>query len=209
MGNETVKRPLRVGLTGGIGSGKSTVSDLFAEMGVPVIDADCIAHEVVQKGKPAYAAIIGLFGNGIVDENGDLNRNYLRQLIFEDKEKRRQLESIIHPLVRNEIDLRSGKAGYPYCIISIPLLFESGRQNSVDRILVIDAPESLQLERASARDGARREDIMKIIDAQTDRRQRVEQADDIITNDRDLAKLRKQVTTLHNKYLAMTANSLQ
>ena len=192
---------LKVGLTGGIGSGKTTVTDMFAELSVPIIDADRISRESVKKGKPAYDKIIASFGEDVVDGSGELRRDYLRNLIFNDEKLKKQLESIIHPIVRNQITEYVEKVNHPYCIISIPLLFESGLQRTVDRILVVDTPEDLQVSRACARDSAHPEDIMKIIRSQVDRKERLRQADDIILNDRDMDYLKAQVADLNEKYI--------
>lgn len=197
---------LKIGLTGGIGSGKTTVTDLFAELSVPIIDADRISRESVKKGEPAYDKILAVFGSDIIDETGELRRDYLRKLIFNDGKLKKQLESIIHPVVRNRILEYAGNVNHPYCIISIPLLFESGLQNTVDRILVVDAPEDLQVSRACARDSARPEDIMKIIRYQVDRKERLRQADDIIENNRDINHLRNKVAELNKKYINLANN---
>ena len=201
MGVQSLITPLRIGLTGGIGTGKTTVTDLFADLSVPVIDADKISHEVETKGQPGYKKIIEQFGSDIIDKNGDLRRDHLRKLIFNNPELKQQLESIIHPEVRKIIKERINKVRHPYCIISIPLLFESGLQKSVDRILVIDAPEKLQISRASSRDGVTTDDIRKIIRLQIDRGTRLQQADDIIVNDRDRKHLERQVEIMDRKYL--------
>ena len=135
-----IKPLLRIGLTGGIGSGKTTVSDMFIKLDVPVIDADKISHQVAQSGQPAYDAIVDEFGPDIIGEDGELRRDYLRTFVFNEETQRKRLEAIIHPLVHNEIEKKINCVKYPYCIISIPLLFETGLQNIVDRILVIDIP---------------------------------------------------------------------
>jgi len=200
-----VNRCLCIGLTGGIGSGKTSAADIFSGFGVPVIDADVIAHEVVQSGQPALQSIANAFGIEVIGEDGQLRRTYLRKLIFANLSARRKLEAIIHPLVYDEITRRTGLVEYPYCIISSPLLLESLSLHDIDRVLVIDLPESLQIERASKRDGLQAIDIKKIVDSQIGRQERLDAADDIIINDRDMSFLRTQIETLHKKYLETAA----
>lgn len=194
---------LKVGLTGGIGSGKTTVTDLFANLSVPIIDADCISRELQKKGQPAYDKILELFGKDVIDEAGELRRDYLRTLVFSNGELKKQLESVIHPVVRKRINESVNYVNHPYCIISIPLLIESGLQHTVDRILVVDAPEQLQISRSCARDSVRPEDIMKILRSQATQEERLRQADDVIINDRDINHLKEQVTKLNEKYLIL------
>lgn len=204
MGIEPLNSPLKIALTGGIGSGKTTVTDLFADLSVPIIDADRISRELEKKGQPVYEKIINLFGDNVLDESGELRRKYLRGLVFGNPELKKQLESIVHPAVRESIKEHVSNIRAPYCIISIPLLFESGLQNTVDRILVVDAPEEQQIDRASKRDDVQPDDIRKIIRNQIDRDTRLHQADDIIVNDRDVKHLKLQVERLHRKYMDQT-----
>lgn len=200
--------PLRIGLTGGIGSGKTTVSDLFRGLNVPVIDADVIAHDIVEKGKGAYNTIVKEFGDGILDIEGNINRDHLRKLIFENKDKKLLLESIIHPEVRNEISSRVSKVTEPYCIISIPLLVESGLQTAVDRILVIDVPVMIQKDRVRKRDRVDQESIEKIINSQASREERLKYADDVIKNDGDITSLTSVVEDLDIKYRDIAATNV-
>jgi dephospho-CoA kinase len=200
-----VKRPFCIGLTGGIGSGKSCATDVFSEFGVPVIDADSISHELVQPGQSALQAIVKSFGVEVLNSEGRLRRDYLRQVIFDDPESRKKLEAIIHPLVFKEITRRLDLVDFPYCVLSSPLLLESRSAYKVDRILVIDAPEELQVERASLRDKSKQAEIRKIIKAQASRQQRLAMADDVIVNDKDLSFLKEQLETLHKKYMKMAA----
>ncbi len=200
-----MSRPFCIGLTGGIGSGKSTATDIFSEFGVPIIDADAISHEVVQAGKPALEEIANIFGIDVIGEDGELRRSYLRKLIFDDSSARRKLESIIHPQVNSEISRCIKLVNYPYCIVSSPLLIESPSLHDIDRIVVLDVPESLQIERASRRDQSRKDEITKIINSQINRQDRLNAADDIIVNDKDLSFLRKQVESLHLKFLEAAA----
>lgn len=209
MGLDALTPSLKVGLTGGIGSGKTMVSNLFSDLGVPIIDADVIARELVRPGQPAYHEVIREFGEDIVDDQGELRRTVLRRIVFSEPGRKGRLEAILHPLVRNGIEQRASLANFTYCIISIPLLFETGGESSVDRVLVVDAPESIQLSRACARDGVSEDAVRKIMTAQATRAQRLAGADDIIYNDLDRENLRRQVNLLHDKYLVIASNSLQ
>ena len=204
MDNQPIKHSLRIGLTGGIGSGKTTVSELFIKLDVPVIDADKISHQITQSGQPAFSALINEFGPDIIGENGELRRDYLRNLVFKEESQRKRLEAITHPLIHNEIEKKINCVNYPYCIISIPLLIETRLETIVDRILVIDIAEQLQIIRTCKRDGVSQEDVERIMQSQIKRETRLQAADDVINNDKDTDKLQKQVITLHEKYLAMS-----
>lgn len=194
---------LRVGLTGGIGSGKSTAAALFAGHGVPVIDADEIARQLVVPGQTAYKQVLKTFGSGIVATNGKLDRDRLRHIVFADPEQRKRLEAILHPLVRREIQQQTQRLQTPYCIIVIPLLIEADQRDLVDRVLVIDTDETLQLQRVAARSQLTEEEIRKIIGAQLSRSERLRYADDVILNNTDLAELRASVDTFHERYLTL------
>ena len=194
---------LRVGLTGGIGSGKSTAAALFAGHGVPVIDADEIARQLVVPGQTAYKQVLKTFGSDVVDTGGKLDRNRLRHIVFADPEQRKRLEAILHPLVRREIQRQTQRLQTPYCIIVIPLLIEADQRDLVDRVLVIDTDETLQLQRVAARSQLTEEEIRKIIGAQLSRSERLRYADDVILNNTDLAELRASVDTFHERYLAL------
>jgi dephospho-CoA kinase len=195
---------LVIGLTGGIGSGKSTVADMFAQLGAPVIDADTISHELTRPGQEAYEEILRTFGHDLVTSHGQLDRSQLRTLIFNSPEKRKQLESILHPKIYAEIQLRIHNLESRYCIIVIPLLIETGGESMVDRVLVIDTPESLQRHRACQRDQASDTEINAILNSQASRAQRLQAADDVISNADNLDTLKSQVQTLHNTYLQLT-----
>jgi dephospho-CoA kinase len=197
---------LIIGLTGGIGSGKSTVSRLFADHGVPVIDADVIARELVQPGQAALESLIQEFGPEILDDQDQLDRTLMRELIFSDSSQRKRLEAILHPLIREEMHSRARSLDAPYCLMCIPLLIESRLEETVDRILIIDTPESLQIRRTLTRDGVDTAQVQAIIDTQVDRQTRLAAADDIIHNDSTMDSLRKQVDTLHQQYLEMSAH---
>ncbi|MCP4128204.1 MAG: dephospho-CoA kinase, partial [Gammaproteobacteria bacterium] len=177
---------LTIGLTGGIGSGKSTVSDIFQSLGVPVIDSDLIAREVVQPGEPGLKGIIQHFGTGILQPDGSLDRQRLRNLVFDDETARKHLEQILHPLIRQRSQQRMATLNTPYAILAIPLLVETGLADSVDRVLVVDCPESVQIERICSRDGINPDQAQAILAAQCSRKQRLEAADDIIDNDQSI-----------------------
>lgn len=194
---------LRVGLTGGIGSGKSTVARLFAEHGVPVIDADEIAHRLTGPGEPATRRILDSFGPGIATAEGAIDRKRLGRRIFASTEDRHRLEGILHPLIRQEIELATQVQSAPYCLIVIPLLVETRQRDLVDRVLVVDIEETQQVERVRSRDGRSEAEIRAIMDAQAGRGARRAIADDLVENNGSLASLRRQVDTLHSRYLEL------
>ncbi|WP_422126703.1 dephospho-CoA kinase [Thioalkalivibrio sulfidiphilus] len=198
---------LRIGLTGGIGSGKSAVSRLFAERGIPVIDADVIARELLAPDAPATQEVLDEFGDEIRDPmTGGLDRKALRRLVFANIQARHRLETLLHPKIRAEMNRQQTGLGSPYCIMSIPLLVESGLRETVDRVLVVDCPEALQVERTMSRDGISRDDALAILAAQASRAQRLALADDVIDNSGDLVALEAQVETLHRHYLELARN---
>lgn len=197
------KTPLRIGLTGGIASGKSTVADLFAAKGVPIIDTDAIAREVVEPGCPALAEIANEFGPGILDEEGRLRRRQLRDLVFKDDKRRQALESILHPRIREETEARAAAAGGAYQLIVVPLLAESPMKASMDRILVVDVSEQTQLERLLQRDAESELQARRMIAAQASREDRLAIADDIIDNGGTLDATAGQVDRLHRQYLEL------
>ncbi|MDO9423483.1 MAG: dephospho-CoA kinase [Methylobacter sp.] len=196
---------LKVGLTGGIGSGKSTVARIFSELNVPVLDADEIAHRLVEKGQPALAQIRQEFGPAILNPDGSLNRKNLRELVFSDLEQKQKLESILHPLIYKTLQAELEQLIAPYCIISIPLLFETGMAHLVGRILVIDCPVETQIERVKTRDRLTVARIQSIIDNQVSRAFRKAKADDLIDNSNADYRLAEQVKKLHNLYLSLSA----
>lgn len=197
---------LRIGLTGGIGSGKSTACKIFADLGVPVIDADTIAHQLSAPGQPAYVVIAREFGSRAVGADGELDRQYLRQRVFSDAKYRRLLEGILHPLIFDEIENRISLVRKCYCIICIPLLIETQAMKKVDRVLLIDAPQEEQIMRASKRDGTAPEAVIRIIGVQATREQRLATADDVIHNDGDLEHLQKQIVRLDQYYKSIMRN---
>lgn len=199
------RRPLRVGLTGGIGSGKTTVSRMFAELGVPVLDADEAAREVVAPGSPAWREIRDVFGPQVLTADGRIARERLRAIVFADAHRRRELEAITHPRILELLERRIRALCAPYCVLAIPLLAEGALADRVDRVLVVDAPEHLQIDRVTTRDGLTAAQVQAIMDTQASRRERLAIADDVITNDGDIEALRAQVGALHQRYLALAA----
>ena len=194
------KQTLVVGLTGGIGSGKTTVANGFSALGVPVIDADLLARELVEPGQTALDEIISTFGTEAVTADGQLDRDYMRQRIFSDPDQKSRLEAILHPKIRQRIRALLADIRTPYCIVVIPLLLETRQTDLVDRILVIDSPEKEQLKRVAARDGLSDNAIMAIIKSQIDRNTRLAAADDIIVNDQDVNELTGRILKLHRHY---------
>jgi len=197
--------PFRVALTGGIASGKSTVADRFAALGVPVIDTDLIARQVVEPGQPALAEVVAAFGPDVLDADGRLDRRRLREVIFEDATARRRLEAILHPAIRTEMERQSQAAGGSYQLLVIPLLTEGGRRDHVDRVLVVDVPEAVQVERLMGRDGVSREQAAAARGAPAPRAARLALADDVIANTAQAAELDARVAELHRRYLQLAA----
>lgn len=197
---------LVIGLTGGIGTGKTTVSDLFAELGVPVIDADLIARELTKPGQPAFLEITKHFPN-IVLSNGKLNRKKLRTIIFNDPKERSWLEGLLHPIIEQKIYHRISAIFHPYCIVVVPLLLEVDSYPFIDRILVIDSPPDLQIKRVLDRDNAAIKTTKAIIDAQIEREQRLARADDIIDNSGSLDELEQSVKNMHQFYWDLATSS--
>jgi dephospho-CoA kinase len=196
---------LKIGLTGGIGCGKTTVAKLFEQLKIPVIDADEIAHQLVAIGQPALMRIQEEFGSDVFKPDGSLNREQLRELIFSDPEKKQRLESILHPLVYQSMQAMLEQLISPYCIICIPLLFETNMTRFVDRILVVDCPVETQIERVRKRDNMTMERIQSIIGSQVSRTFRKAQANDLIDNSETDDRLAEEVKKLHNLYLSLSA----
>lgn len=190
-----------LGLTGGIGSGKSAASTWFETQGITVVDADIVAREVVEKGQPALQHIHAAFGDWVLLENGELNRRALREYIFKDPNARQMLEHITHPAIRQSIIHQLQSATTPYVVLVSPLLFETNQHELTDHTLLIDATEELQIQRASQRDGQSIEQIHKIIQAQMPRQQKQHLADDIVLNDGHLEHLYHHLKVLHQRYL--------
>ena len=197
---------LHIGLTGGIASGKSTVADLFVELGAGLVDTDAIAREVVEPGSRALDEIAASFGAEIIAADGTLDRRKMRTIVFADPAKRRRLEAIVHPLIRERALALAGTNPAPYVLLAVPLLIETGFAEIVDRVLVVDCPESLQIQRLMTRDGMSVDEATEMLAAQTDRDSRMKVADDCIDNSGDRATTKQQVEALHAQYLAMTHN---
>lgn len=204
---DSSRQPLRIGMTGGIGSGKSTAAALFKALDVPVLDADELTRELTEPGQPALETIRQTFGTAVIDADGRLSRRALRERVFTDDNQRRQLEAILHPLVYAELNRRTGALKTAYTIWVVPLLLETGASDKVDRVLVIDCPEELQLQRASQRDEQDKEAIRRIMAQQISRQQRLEQADDILVNDADSVSLEQQIQHLHKRYLKLAVQN--
>jgi dephospho-CoA kinase len=197
---------LRIGLTGGIASGKSTVEQRFTELGVSVINADDAARAVVERGRPGLAAVVERFGAGILTPEGELDRRELRSLIFSDAARRKELEAILHPLIRADMEQRSSQATGSYVVLSIPLLVEGNTRGRCDRILVVDADESLQLARLMSRDAVSEAEARATLAAQASRAARLAAADDVLVNSGTVAELRQAVDLLHRRYLELAAD---
>ncbi len=200
----SASRPLRIGLTGGIASGKTTVANFFADLGVPIIDTDVIARDVVAKGAPALAQIRADFGDSVFNEDGVLDRKAMRKLVFSDDSKRRQLEGILHPRIREAAVVQAQAVTDPYMIIVVPLLVGSPMKAFMDRALVVDCGENVQLRRLLARDTENEAQARRMIAAQTSREERLAIADDVLVNDTDLDQTRRQVGALHHRYLELS-----
>lgn len=195
---------LRVGLTGGIASGKTTVANLFAELGAGIVDTDRVAREVVDPGEPGLAAVREAFGPSVMSSSGQLDRRALRSVVFADPEKRRKLEAILHPLIRARTLEKLDQVEAPYALVVVPLLLETGFESLVDRVAVVDCPREMQLERLLLRDGIDPDEAESMLGAQMDRETRLARADDVIDNSGDLDATRERVRELHAQYAAHT-----
>ncbi|WP_226565748.1 dephospho-CoA kinase [Shewanella chilikensis] len=192
-----------IGLTGGIGSGKTTVANLFAEQGIVLVDADIIAREVVAKGSDGLKQIGDKFGPQMLTPEGTLNRAALREQIFHHPQDREWLNALLHPMIRTRMLERLEMAASPYVIMVVPLLFENGLDKLADRTLVVDISPKLQLQRTIERDMVSKEQVQSIINSQSDRQSRLDKADDVIDNQGEIDALQAQVLALHNKYLQL------
>jgi dephospho-CoA kinase len=198
-----VSAVFRVGLTGGIASGKSTAAKFFGALGVPILDSDQIARDVVEPGQPPLERLVARFGASILTPDGHLDRPALRDIVFSDPKARADLEALTHPAIGAAMEARSATAGGPYQILVIPLLVEKHLGSQVDRVLVVDCDEALQIRRLRARDGSTPAQAQAILDAQVSRSTRLKAADDVITNDADMSAVNQQVAVLHARYLEL------
>lgn len=201
-------RILRVGLTGGIASGKSTAAKFFGALGVPILDSDQLAREVVEPGQPSLERLVERFGTSILTADGYLDRPALRDIVFSDPRARADLEALTHPAIGAAMEARSAAAGGPYQVLVIPLLVEKNLKSHVDRVLVIDCEEALQLKRLRDRDGSPPAQAQAILAAQASRAARLKVADDVIRNDQDLSAVQRQVVALHERYLLLAQQLL-
>lgn len=198
---------LKIGLTGGIGCGKSTATKLFREWLVPVIDADSISHQLVEVGQPLLETLFNQFGHELKQDDGSLDRATLRQQVFADKTLRKQLEALMHPAIRQEMMAQANTLNSVYCILVIPLLIESGMQSQCDRILVVDCSHATQQRRVTSRPGLSIKQFQAIIKSQCSRHERLSKADDIIYNENDdMSAIKEQIQILHQRYLDLSKN---
>ena len=200
---------LKIALTGGIGSGKTTVSDYFRKLGVPVIDADEASHKITQAGEPAVQKISDAFGDSVVDCDGNLDRTALRNIVFGDPESRKLLESILHPEIRRRMNEAASRTQSPYCLFSIPLLIETDQHTSYDRILVVEASEDRRRSWIQARSDLTQSEITAILAAQVSDEQRRRAADDLLINDGGIDDLHARIERLHQTYLALSTAQKQ
>lgn len=198
-------RPLVIGVTGGIGAGKSAVCAAFERRGVPVIDTDQVAREVVMPGTAGLQAVVDAFGPDVLTAEGTMDRAAVRRLVFGNPENRIRLEAILHPLIRARVSEHLAGIRTPYCLLGIPLLVEGGNRAQVDRVLVVDCPESLQISRVMARDKLTDEEVRAIMKTQASRQERLARADDVVMNAGDLSAIESQVDELHASYLALAS----
>jgi dephospho-CoA kinase len=196
-----------VALTGGIASGKTLVSDEFARLGVPIIDTDVIAHQIVEPDQPALNAIVEEFGPDIIDASGELKRAALRKIIFSQPDARKKLESILHPRIRQEADKEIAEVEAKYCVLVIPLLVEHAAYPNINRILVVDVDSETQIHRLMARDGSSRVQAEQALASQAKREQRLKIADDVLDNSGTLELVRLEVARLNQKYIQLAKGS--
>jgi dephospho-CoA kinase len=198
--------PYKVGLTGGIGSGKSTVADAFANLGIATFSADVISHALSQKGRVAYQNIVEVFGTGILKPDGELDRKALGDIIFSDERQKSQLESILHPLIMQALHQQADAASTEYCVLDIPLLINTAERERVDRILVVQCEQQERIARIQKRNGWSLQKINRVINSQVSEQALIAAADDIIDNSGDVAAIRAQVARLHQEYLVFASH---
>ncbi|WP_087016587.1 dephospho-CoA kinase [Thaumasiovibrio subtropicus] len=196
---------LIIGLTGGIGSGKTTVANKFAEKGVPLVDADIVARQVVEPNSQGLTAIIKKFGSDLLLTDGSLNRGKLRELVFSNPDNKVWIDALLHPMIRKEMQRQLDAISSEYCLLVVPLLVENGLQSMTDRVLVVDVSAEQQQQRTRDRDGVSNDQVARIIALQASREERLSIADDVIDNSRNTADLDQQINTLHQKYLQLAA----
>ena len=200
-------RAFVVGVTGGIGSGKTTVCNEFSRRyNVPVLDADAVAREVVEPGQPALDEVVEAFGPSVLDLQGGLNRAYLKRIVFADESKRKLLENLLHPRIRRRIDSQVHAIREAYCLLCIPLLAEGNDNELIDRVLVVDCAQTLQIARVRERDNLTEQEVIAIMRTQASRETRLQIADDVIVNEGDATLLAKRVDELHNAYVELAAS---
>ena len=199
------KKPLVVAITGGIGSGKTTVANIFSDRyGIPVVDADIVAREVVEPGTPGLESVVDAFTTAVLDQDGQLNRRKLKSIIFANESERTTLERILHPAISREIRRQIFDIEAPYCILGIPLLKKTNDNlKIIDRILVVDCPKEVQIERVTTRDTLTEDEVTAIITTQSSREERLTMADDVLINDGEKADLHIQIDTLHTSYMQL------
>jgi len=203
----TKKAPLIIGLTGGIGSGKTAASDYFHSLGVTIVDADVVARQVVEPHTQVWQEILQHFGSEVINDDNTLNRSWLRQIVFKTPEERQWLESVTHPAIRDEIVLQLQQATSDYAMLVSPLLFESDQNQLTQRNLLIDVPETIQMTRTCQRDNNSMEQVDAIIKAQMSRAERQQRADDIIVNDKDITHLQRACDEYHRDYLSLAKDT--
>lgn len=202
----TPHQPFVVGLTGGIGSGKSAATAYFEKLGIDIVDADEVARDVVAPGSEGLKEIVNRFGNSILLEDGNLNRATLREKVFSDINEKNWLNNLLHPLIRLRMQHLIGESTSPYCILSVPLLVENKLTEMCNYVVVVDCPETMQLERALKRDGSTEETIRNIMASQVTRNERIEAADTVVDNSTTLSALSAQIADLHNTLLALSSD---
>ncbi|GFD71892.1 dephospho-CoA kinase [Alteromonas marina] len=202
----TPQQPFVVGLTGGIGSGKSAATAYFEKLGIDIVDADEVARDVVAPGSEGLKAIVNRFGNSILLEDGNLNRAALREKVFSDINEKNWLNNLLHPLIRLRMQHLISESTSPYCILSVPLLVENKLTEMCNYVVVVDCPETMQLERALKRDGSTEETIRNIMASQATRNERIEAADTVLDNSTTLSALSAQIADLHNTLLALSSD---